>query len=506
MLTLEELSQLVGSLTKSEKRYVALFCRLQGGDKAYWQLYRWLEGHPGAVEAVRGAFAARYPAALLEPTRKHLGKVLLKALRSFRAEKSVRSRLLALIEEVEVLFEKGLVAAGLARLEKGKELALRYEQFMIYLLLARLELQYLTGLEFAQVDEADLVSRQEKINGLLLHQLFINKHASLYEILLHRYFHRGPTRSLRENQRLNDLLLEEHQVSTTKRYASFESSKLHLLFQSTYFLMTGHYEESLKLFGDLSRLFDQHKSLWADQPLYYTYLVSGIVTGLKTIHQYETMSKFLKELETTSEAFGGQWGQMKQLVVGHRLSLHLELGQFSEGAALLKNYEEKEASTGETGPSHSQAVLGFYAASLYFGLGQFSPALRYVHTVLNTSSGYLSPQWYSLCRLLHLLIHLELGNTDFLEYEIRSVERKLKLQKKLFGTEKALLRFFRQYLKGAWQPQLLPDLLGQLESLAQDPFERQFLQGFDFISWAEAKVRKVPFAQVVREKVSTVIL
>jgi hypothetical protein len=295
-------------------------------------------------------------------------------------------------------------------------------------------------------------------------------------------------------------------VSSTKRYASFESGKLHLLFQSTYFLMTGHYEESLKLFGDLSRLFDQHKALWADEPLYYTYLVSGIVTGLKTTHQYDTMGKFLRELETTSEAFGGQWGQMKQLVVGHRLSLHLELGQFVEGAALLKDYEEKEASTGEAGPSHSQAVLGFYAASLHFGLGQFSPALRYVHTVLNTSSGYLSPQWYSLCRLLHLLIHLELGNTDFLDYEIRSVERKLKLQKKLFETEKVLLRFFRQYLKGAWQPQLLPDLLQQLQTLAQDPFERQFLLGFDFTSWAEAKVRKMSFSQVVREKAHTMVL
>jgi hypothetical protein len=85
------------------------------------------------------------------------------------------------------------------------------------------------------------------------------------------------------------------------------------------------------------------------------------------------------------------------------------------------------------------------------------------------------------------------------------VERKLKLQKKLFGTEKVLLRFFRQYLKGAWQPQLLPDLLDQLQSLAQNPFEMQFLQGFDFISWAEAKIRKVPFSQVVREKVPVVI-
>jgi hypothetical protein len=188
------------------------------------------------------------------------------------------------------------------------------------------------------------------------------------------------------------------------------------------------------------------------------------------------------------------------LVLGHRLSLHLELGQFAQGAALLKAYEEKEVSPGWIVPSHSQVVLCFYAAAVYFGLGQFSAALKYVHTVLNTSSGYLSPQWYSLCRLLHLLIHLELGNDDYLDYEIRSVERKLKLQKKLFGSEKALLRFFRQYLKGTRQPQLLPDLLRQLQTLAGDPYERQFLEGFDFISWVEAKVRKVSFSQVVREK------
>jgi hypothetical protein len=500
MLSLAELSRLVGSLTKSEKRYVALYCRLQGGDKVYWQLYRWLAGHAGGVEEVTALLAARYPAALLEPTRKHLGKVLLKALRSYHAEKSVGSRLLALVEEIDLLFGEGLVVAGLARLEKAKQMALRYEQFSLYLLLARMELQYLTGLEFPQVNEAGLVARQEKINEVLLHQLFINKHASLYEILLHRYFHRGPTRSPRESQRLNDLLLEEHQVSTTKRYASFESSKLHWLFQSTYFLMTGQYEQSLKLFGDLSRLFEKHKPLWADEPLYHTYLVSGIVTGLKTTHQYETMHTFLRELETASAALAGEQGQLRQLALGHRLSLHLELGNFAEGAALLKAYEEKEASPGWIVPSHSQVVLCFYAAALYFGLGQFSEALRYVHAVLNTSAGYLSPQWYSLCRLLHLLIHLELGNHDFLDYEVRSVERKLKLQKKLFGSEKAILQFFRQYLKGARQPTLMPDLLARLQTLAADPYERQFLEGFDFISWAEAKVRKVPFAQVVREK------
>jgi hypothetical protein len=63
------------------------------------------------------------------------------------------------------------------------------------------------------------------------------------------------------------------------------------------------------------------------------------------------------------EAFEGEWGQLRQLVVGHRLSLHLELGEFAEGAALLKVYQEKEASHTGIVLSHSQGVLHFYAAA-----------------------------------------------------------------------------------------------------------------------------------------------
>jgi hypothetical protein len=106
--------------------------------------------------------------------------------------------------------------------------------------------------------------------------------------------------------------------------------------------------------------------------------------------------------------------------------------------------------------------------------------------------------------MLNLLIHFELGNYDYLDYEIRSVERVLSIRKKLYKSEKALLQFFRRYLKAHPRPDLLQALHKQLQALAHDPYEKALLLSFDFISWVEAKIHKMPFSQVVRQKVQPI--
>jgi tetratricopeptide (TPR) repeat protein len=423
---------------------------------------------------------------------------LLKALRNYHAGKSVRSRLLTLIEEIELLYKKGLIKAMFLRLEKGKQLAFRYEQFNLYILLARMELQYLTELEFPHVDEAGLVARQEKINDLLLHQLLINKHSALYEILLHRYFHRGPTRSTRDNQRLNDLLLEEHQVSTNKRFNSFESAKLHLLFQSTYFLMIGQYEESVSLFSQLKILFDQHSDLWEEEPVYYTHLISGILTGLRSMGRHEDMRTFIERLHQINIHTPNQHLQITQITLSHQLSILIDSGRFEQGLALWNEYEATHPLT--VFHSASGALICCQAAIIHFGLNNYANALRYINAALNTPGDYLPQTQYSLFRMLNLLIHFELGNHDYLDYEVRSVERVLSIRKKLYKSEKALLQFFRRYLKAHPRPDLLQALHKQMQTLAHDPYEKALLLSFDFNSWAEAKIHKMSFSQLVRQK------
>jgi hypothetical protein len=110
---------------------------------------------------------------------------------------------------------------------------------------------------------------------------------------------------------------------------------------------------------------------------------------------------------------------------------------------------------------------------------------------------------YSLFRLLHLLVHYELGNLDYLGYEVRSVERQLRTRKWLFRSEQVLLHFFKKSAKGGRTGDLLPALHAQLAELGQDAYEKQLLGSFPFAAWAAAKGQKVPFAQWLRQKAAS---
>ncbi len=126
---------------------------------------------------------------------------------------------------------------------------------------------------------------------------------------------------------------------------------------------------------------------------------------------------------------------------------------------------------------------------VYFGLEKHHLALTCVNEALQNPISLTFQLLYSLFRLLNLPIHFELGNHDYLLYELRSVERKFRLQKKLYQTEKVLIRFFKQLLQKSTKAktadwQLLHE---QLLTLAEYPWEKQILSWFDFVSWAASK-------------------
>lgn len=485
MVTTDTLSTLIKSLSKSEKRYFKLFCSLQEGSKGYLYLYDLIRQGVSGKE-MKLSFTQRYPKASFDTARKHLYRMLMKSLRSYGSENSVENKLVQLIEDVKILFDRGITALCFAELEKGKNLALRHEKFYYYLILARLELQYLTYLEFPHLSEAQVVSKQEKMREVLEQEQLINRHTALYEILFYRYLHRGMSRSQQQSEQLNDLLLEEHQVNIYPLACSFASDKVHLLFQSIYFLMTGNGEESLNLFYELNELFQQNTHLWQDDPIYYLYLINGILITLRSIGKYEAMPFFIGRLENISQQAPGLRGLAQLLIYQHQMGILIDQRKFEAGISLLKKYEEQNMQKQHTTPN-IETTIYFQSAVVYFGHRRFQQALHCINQVLNAPRTYISNHLYVLCRLLNLLIHFELNNQNYLKYEIRSVERKLKAERKLFRVEQAVITFFKRWIKGLQQKQLLLSFQRTLDTL-DDPYDRQLLKLLDLRSWVASKI------------------
>jgi len=496
MAHIEHLTALIKSLSKSEKRYFKWCYPWQAGEKIYSDLYNIIEKGNCNSQDLSSKLEQTFPDVVLEPAYRHLYKMLMRSLRNYEADKSVENKLINLLGDVKILFNKGIFALCFSEIEKAKKLALQYEKFNYYLLFARLELQYLTNLEFPGTEEVDLVQKQEKITELLYNELFINRHASLYELLTYRYFKQGNARSETEIAKLNDLLLEEFQVNATKKYNSFDSDKLHLHFQSTYFLMTGNPEQSLQIFKELNAHFQKNKLLWADSPVYYIYLLHGILTNLQLTKRYANMSYFLEELQQVQLNANSLHLLKQHLIYFHQIGFLIAQAHFNNALALAQEYEEKFLTKKAVIPPNAAAAMHFRLAIVYFSIQDYHKSLQLVNAILNASGAFISSQLYVLGRLLHLLIHLELQNEDYLHYEIKSVERKLRAGKKLFTLEKITLQFLKKWVSTQDRTKALHYYADALAELEENAFENQLLQQFPFRVWAKARLQKVPLLAV----------
>ena len=486
MNPVEILHPLIQSLTKSEKRYFRLLVSVQQGDKAYLRLFDCLERHELFTEELKQELKTLFPDTTLEPARKHLYRVLMKSLRQFESDKSIEEKLMNRIQDSLILFNRGLINASFEQLEKAKTLALEHEKFLFYILAARQELQFIIPQQFVGWDESKLIEKQEKIRELLEHELTVQQHAALYEVLLLRYWKTGVVRSLQESVRLNDLLLEEHQVLNSQRLESFASQQLHLHFQSAYFLMTDNPEGSLRVLYELDKLFQSHIHLWADRPVYYLHLLNGILQTLRATEQYDKMNYFLERLQCVSTPSESLALTARYQVLEHRLHNAVNLGQSHQALQIV---EEQRNAISRDFPKLSiqiQVQLWLTIARIYYTLGNYSQALSYINHILNQPTRSLSRILYISCRLMNLLIHVALDNRDYVHYEIRSIDRRLKNEKLGYRTEQFVLTLLKNWLKN--KP--LKSFHEQALQLLEDPFEKQLILELGLKDWFAAITKR----------------
>lgn len=479
MTSISSLFSLVHSLTKPEKRYFRLSVSLQRGEKEYVKLFDLLELHQNFGSALKKDLNGLFPGSSVEPARKHLYRVLMKSLRNIQMEKQVEVRLMNLVQDSTILFNKGLVNESFQQLHKAKSMALKYEKFTFFILAAQNEIKHLIQLQFIGVDENTLIKKQEEINKLQGQLSTIHQHASLYELLLIRFWKSGTVRSLRESTQLNDLLLEEHMILNSQQSQSFESQQLHLQFQSVYFLMTGDPEGSLKVSYDLDKLFQQNAHLWADNPLYYVHFLNGILHNLRRMQHYEEMTFFLQRLNATAGISGSFALSIEYQVFEHELHRAVNQAQQAQALALIQQRSPLLDKEIDQLPIHIHAQLCLTIARAWYSAGAYSTALKYINRALSQPSNSLNRLLYVSCRLMNLLIHLALENTDYLHYEIRSSERKLKAEHSWYKVEQLVFHQIKQWLRNR-SVNVTPE---QLLPLLEDPFEKQLILELGLEEW-----------------------
>lgn len=503
MSKLSSLISLIHSLTKSERKKVSSFLDLDKNTADYAILYKVIdEKSTDNQQQIRADFIKLRPNAAFNTAINYLFDTLLLTLNQLRINQDSYYALFNLLMNTKVLYEKSLYQECFLLLTKIQNEAVKYENFTILLIAQKMELDYLLSLDFPDTTEQELLNKQYKINETLKKIRKINEHASLYELLKHRILHKGPVRSNKQKQEMNDLVVSEMSIVSSSGFENFEIQKNHKLFQSNYLINVGDYKSALNSYYELNNIFEQNMHLLSNPPMYYLNTIEGVLESLRTIRNYEGMTYFinqLSKLETTSVHFKFQ---IDCVIFLYSLLPLVDTGKFTEAFKMIEKHKESIIDKTNLLSTEKQIQILLYTAIVYLGTGEPHKARKIITRITQSERKVFSLPLFRTIRLVNLMVLYEQKEFDYMDFEIRSVKREIQNNEKSYQLEQVILKFLSKTPEELTEQKRLllwQKLKPQIEELQNNKFEMQLLHVFNFIAWIESKVFKVPLHKVLKE-------
>ncbi len=504
MSRFSSLIMLINSLSKSERKSISSEFGVVENEADYVFLYKLIEKNRlTSGDAIKEEFIKSRKEVGLNTAINYLFDTLLTILSRLRRNQDHFFSLFNQLMEAKVLYEKSIYKECFLMLARVQQEALKFENFSILLIARKMELDYLLSLDFPDITENELLSKQYRINDTLKKIRKINEHASLYELLKHRILYKGTVRSTKQKQEFNDLVVSEMSIVSSFGFENFETQKTHKLFQSNYLINVGDYKSALHSFYELNNTFEQNKHLLSNPPMYYLMTIEGVLESLRTIRNYEGMTYFINQLNNIVTVSTHFRMQIQCVVFLYTMFPFLDRGNFEAAKELIDRHKEDLYDHTDLLTAARQVQLTLYTALVYLGTRDFKRARKCLTQVMISEKSIYSLPLYKTIRLVNMMVLYELNEYDYIASEARSVRRDIQSNERTYQIEHLILKLFNKSLDTLSKKERLnlwvkiePELL----ELHNNKFELQLLRVFDFTAWVEAKIKNIPLSVVLKQK------
>lgn len=455
---------------------------LQSGEKIYLYLFDLIEGE-NSLETIMAEFDRKYGAASLDMAAKYLKQNILECLIHLRGKQDIQARIFELLSVAGILFERGLKEEAMAELGKAKQLAVTYEMDSLELLIRRTELKYLSAHNFRHISEKQLVGKQTKVMEVMKYSRSAYLHTQLYDILKYRLMYKGYTHSRKQKDEYNDLVLSELHVIANNSYKGFETRKLHILFQATYYMNTGNYTVATRNYKQLIALFEENTHMILNPPIYYLEAILGALNSLWAVALYDDMPYFINKLK---EIEAGDYTSEFRLMVRAYIFLYefdctFHTGNSEKAAEIIEAAREGLIEKINFLSIELQLYLYLDLIVLALSTANLVEARKWMKKIAGDGKVFYTQPAYRYVRLINLLLQTECGNYDFLENEIKSIKRQIHYDKEQDITEKLVFKFVLNHHQ-LNQPTKREMLKKELrKKYPRTPF-------FNFPAWIETKL------------------
>ncbi len=503
-----KLHELIHSLTKAEKRHFKLhssFAMKNSEDKQFFRLFDILEKSKNYDE--EKVIAQLPDVKEFFVIKNVLYNNILKSLSALYSEKSPRMFTRSKLNEIEVLFRKGLYKQGHKQIEQTKKKAEQNEQFETLLQLINMEQKLLVS----AMSFKSLKSYKERIRALMDETkkvLIIIENIKEYDSLLlpitRLHFEGAQFQQKKDLYYLEELMKNELMQSEEKALSQRARLNFHYIW-GLYYKLIHQKEKALPYFQKRLHLFEEisvfKEELFSDY-LSTLQLATELAGETNQPLQAEEWLLKLKHLYSLKDALSPE--QQTSLFIYHFLATaeyYKSKGNYKE---ILKH--EKEIKEGieeyheQINPGLQQELM-YYIGYSYFALGEFAQSKLILKQIIENKSTGVKSDIFNLSNILYLLCLYETEEHSLVKSVAKSWLKSLNKENvyheidaeiiylviKLIGVEKARVR--RQYY----------DFRDYLMSRQFELEHLKLYKYFDVFAWLEGKIHSQTIAEYQKQ-------
>lgn len=506
----DHVHRLIRSMNRPEKRYFKLFAgrHVVGGRNTSILLFDAIAAMEVYDErALHARFAGEAFLKRFTVTKHRLYDTILASLEAFHADSSVDARLSRQLHRVEILYQRGLYTDAEKALRGVRALGEQHGKGQLLLQVSEWERRLMERMNYEGVRDADLDALAERGGTVLrdierLEQLWRLKSRSF--MLLYR---QGKARSEGSEAALRDLLRDpalrddRGAVSPKARFL-----RHHILSAVAFSLNDTVGCEKHLIVND--GLLKEHQAHFQDEPNLALSVLSNLAYIRMRSGRYQEALDGLKRFKRIPamlpEAPSADL-EMKVFAMGASLEMAVlcRLGEFDRAVEKLPVLESGLVRFDARLSVLRKAGIRFQAAWACFGAGRYDQAGYWCQALLNERGLESHEESHAMARLLDLLILLESGKVDLLNYAVRNVERFLRGHKRQFRFERALLAYVkaRTRIKDAVRLQAAHiSLVAELSAMEKDPREQAVFDHLDPVCYALARQTGRTMSAIARER------
>lgn len=500
-----ELFSLIKSLTKSEKRFFKLNSSLQTGEKNYLKIFDFIEKQKKYDEdELKENFKNETFVKHLPSEKNHLYKLLLKSLRAYYSDRTVSSQLKQEIKNVEILYKKALYKECNKFVKRAKAVARQYEKFYYWFELINwekklLEEAYESG-EFNQ-DLDELIEEEteviEKLRNLAEYHI-------LYSKINYIFRSGGFTRNEKEREVVAEIA-DYHLIKGKNTALSTRATTICYYIKGLCAASIRDYEDALINFKKAKSVMDAKPKIKDDLQTRYIYTLSFLMHCYIDSYRFDKAEEVVEQLKALEDEKAHNSLDSKVRLFTSRfigqMVLYNRQGLFEKTLELVPEIEEGLTRFEDKINKEKTLLFTYNTAYAYFGVGEYRKALKNINDVLNDNEKMLRQDIYSFSRIFNLIIHFELNNHDFLEYDMKSTQRYLNKHEKDYEVEKLFMKEMRALARlgdESGRKKRFEGFKKSLDELLKIDRENVILEYFDLRAWVNSKLNDTSFKQSIK--------